>query len=70
LNIPRSERQAAGAVIIGPRLKLDRPMREVLHELHHDRAAAAFDIQYAPDVQNVGATQCCERGDEAPERFP
>src|SRR5580704_10980500 len=54
-NIPRDEYDTAVAVAIRPGFELDRRMGQVLNILHHDRAAAAGDVENALHAQQVGA---------------
>ena len=49
------------AVAIRPAFEFDRRMREVLDVLHHDRPAAAGDIENALHAQQVGAAQRDQR---------
>ena len=49
----RDEHHAALPVAVRPAVQLDRRMREMLHELHHHRPLAAFDVEKALHAQQV-----------------
>ena len=52
-NIAGDEHQAALVVAVRPFFKLDRRMRQMLHELHHHRPLAAFDLEKAFYAQQI-----------------
>src|SRR5262249_46387567 len=69
-NAAGDEDDAARAVLIGPGRKLDRRMGEVLDHVHHDRSAAARDVEQALHAQEVAPAQGDERLHGAGESIP
>ena len=51
------EDETGAAIVVGPVLQLDRTVRDMLHGVDHDRAAAALDRDETLDPQQIGAAQ-------------
>jgi hypothetical protein len=53
-NAAGDEHEPARAILAGPGRELDRRMGEVLDHVHHNRPAAARDVEQAFHAQEVG----------------
>src|ERR671938_8318 len=56
-QMARDEDEPRAAVIVGPVDQLDRTVRDMLHGVHDNRAAAALDRDEPFDAQQIGAAQ-------------
>ena len=57
-------------ITLRPGVKLDRRMREMLHELHDHRTGTTGNVEKALHTQDVGAAQCHKRFHAAREHIP